>query len=125
MAFHAYGVACRHFAGGPDPATPLTYPEVYAAGDPPSLIPAPKMVPGTTTELEQYSPSHKPYPNVPTHVGVPTPGIVGARFMLIRTLPAMYFTAVGLARALERSCPLSVASALLGFVQGATSAPVD
>ncbi|KAK9834891.1 hypothetical protein WJX81_006826 [Elliptochloris bilobata] len=32
VAFHAYGVACRHFAGGPDPTTPLTYPEVYAAG---------------------------------------------------------------------------------------------
>ncbi len=32
-AFHAYGVMCRHFAGGPDPVTPLTYPEVYAAGE--------------------------------------------------------------------------------------------
>jgi len=34
VAFHAYGVVCRHFAGGPDPLVPLTYPEVFAAGAP-------------------------------------------------------------------------------------------
>lgn len=54
VAFHAYGVACRHFAGGPDPATPLTYPEVYAAGDLPSLlIFALKECPSDMPQLEQ------------------------------------------------------------------------
>ena len=125
MAFHAYGVACRHFAGGPDPATPLTYPEVYAAGD----RPKPPFAPGAG--------SSDPH----------TSGIVHSwNSSFLQALPLCRVLCwVHLTRRIEvnrnagsyapsstcRSCaPLinrerAVAGAFAGLVQCAVSTPVD
>ena len=124
VAFHAYGVACRHFAGGPDPATPLTYPEVYAAGGHPRLLFALKASPCHLPQLKQNTAGTvafcRPCPCVAFHVRCTSPGVLQPRpcwFMHTPQHVTMLCT--------PDLKPMMYGRQIPSLVQGSASVPID